>query len=498
MGSPVLEVRNINKYINETFSLKAISLDVLAGEVHAVIGENGSGKSTLMKIISGLIQPDSGEILLNGKNVTVQSVNMARKLGIHTVWQDINIYPNLTIAENVYADSLTGQHNIFKTINRYKIFDDCQKVFSSLNIRLDVTDLAGNLGFAERQLIEMVRAYVADARIIILDEPTAAFTEVEKKILFNMIEVLRNRKTAIFYITHHIEEIEQIADRLTVIHQGKLIATRQVKELDEDQIIKLLSVPAENNRYPKLAIQLGQVQLSVKGLYAANVLQDISFQLRKSEILGITGLMGSGRTLLAQCLFGITAVSQGEIEINGERKTFQSPDEAIEAGVALLPEDRLTNSIFSCLNLEDNVTMSSLKRFEHHKLLQNELKTSLTDAYIKKFNIRPGYLNDLAETYSGGNQQKAAFTRWIMSRAKIYILDEPTRGIDVGSRLDIYNCMMDLVMKGASIILISSDVEEILGMCDRMLVLSDGRITAEFKREEATKEKIMYKAAIKF
>jgi len=262
-------------------------------------------------------------------------------------------------------------------------------------------------------------------------------------------------------------------------------------------IIRMLSVPAEKNRYPRLDIPLGKVVMSVKDLSAADILSSINFELRKSEILGITGLMGSGRSLLAQCLFGITPIKSGSIEINEQKQKISSPGDAIKNGIALLPEDRATSSIFGCLNLESNVTVSSLKRFEQHKYLHKQIMTDVTDTYIKKLSIRPGHLNDLLETYSGGNQQKAAVARWIMSRSKIYILDEPTRGIDIASKTDIYNSMLDLVSKGASIILISSDMEEILGMCDRVLVLATGRITGEFSRKEATKEAIMYKATIK-
>lgn len=498
MAIPKLEVKDICKYFSDAFSLSDISLDLYSGEVHAIIGENGSGKSTIIKIISGVLKPDSGVIFIDGNAVNIDSVGNAKLNGIHCVWQDINLYPNLTVAENIYMDYLqTSKKNFFTPVNQYQMYRDCSNIFREFGISIDTRSTVAQLGFAQKQLIEMVKAYVSNAQIVIFDEPSAAFTSSEKDILFRIILSLKKKNTAIFYITHLIEEIEFIADRYTVIHQGRVVGTQNVNSSAKEDIIHMLSVPAEKKRYPRLDIPIGQVVMSVKDLSAANILSSINFDLKKSEILGITGLMGSGRSLLAQCLFGITPIKSGSIEIDGHTQKITSPGDAIKNGIALLPEDRVTSSIFGCLNLEDNVTVSSLKRFEQHKYLHNQIMTAVTDTYIKKLSIRPGRLNDLLETYSGGNQQKTAVARWIMSRSKIYILDEPTRGVDVASKTDIYNCMLDLVNKGASIILISSDMEEILGMCDRILVLAEGKITGEFNRKEATKEAIMYKATIK-
>ncbi len=497
MGVPKLEAKGISKYFSDAFSLCDVSIDLYCGEVHAIIGENGSGKSTIIKIISGVVKPDSGVMFIDGNAVTIDSVSSAKANGIHCVWQDINLYPNLTVAENIYMDYQHSKKNLFGTVNKLKMYQDCSNIFSEFGINIDARTTVSKLGFAQKQLVEMVKAFVSNAQIVIFDEPSAAFTSSEKEILFRIIKVLKEKNTAIFYITHLIEEIELIADRFTVMHQGRVIGTRNVRNTTKEDVIRMLSVPAEKKRYPRIDIPLGKVVMSVKDLSAANILSSINFELRKSEILGITGLMGSGRSLLAQCLFGVTPIQTGSIEINGQRQKINSPGDAIRNGIALLPEDRAVSSIFGCLNLESNVTVSSLKRFEQYKYLHNNIMTDVTDTYIKKLSIKPGRLNDLLETYSGGNQQKAAVARWIMSRSKIYILDEPTRGVDVASKTDIYNSMFDLVSKGASIILISSDMEEILGMCDRVLVLAEGKITGEFRRNEVTKEAIMYKATIK-
>ncbi len=497
MGVPKLEIRGINKYFSESFSLCNVSLDVFPGEVHAIIGENGSGKSTVTKIISGLIKQDSGSIFIDGKPANYNSVSDARQNGIYCAWQDINLYPNLTVAENIYMDYSYLLKGHFNTVNLYKMFDACSIVFKEFNINIDATARISQLGFAQKQIVELVKAYISNAQIVIFDEPSSTLTEPEKAILYKIINTLKAKNTAIFYITHLVDEIELISDRFTVMYQGKVVGTQTVSETAKEDVIKLLSVPIEKLRYPKLNIPLGKVVMSVKNLCSANLLTSINFDLHKSEILGITGLMGSGRSLLAKCLYGLTPIKNGTIEIDGQVQTINDPNDAFRNGIAFLPEDRTDSSIFSYLNLENNVTVSALKRFEQYKYLHNEIMTSVTDSYIKKLSIRPGNLDDLLKNYSGGNQQKTAVARWIMTRSKIYILDEPTRGIDVASKVDIYNCMLDLVSKGASIILISSDIEEILGMCDRILVLAEGNITGEFQRSEATKEAIMYGAIIK-
>lgn len=490
-----LELKNINKKISDSFYLEDISLDIYPGEVHAIIGENGSGKSTIMKIISGVIEPDSGELLIDGQPVTIDSVWSSRQNKIHSVWQEVNLFPNLTVAENIFIDHYNNR-KMSKKVNLYKMYSDCNNIFKELAINIDVRTPVSKLGYAQKQLVEMVKAFVSNAEIVIFDEPTAAFTHAEKSKLFEIISRLKKSNTAIFYITHLIEEISMIADRVTAIHQGKLVGTRDVKNTSTDEIIKMLSVPNNKHRYPRLSIPVGKTVLSVKNLCLGNILNNISFDLKKSEILGITGLMGSGRSLLANCIFGNVRMSSGNIMIDGKNVTINDPSDAISNGIAFLPEDRLNSSIFGCLDLQYNITVSSLKRFIEYNYLHDGIMMDITNTYINKLSIKPGSPNDILETYSGGNQQKSAIARWIMSRSKIYILDEPTRGIDIASKTDIYNCIIDMVSKGASVILISSDIEEILGMCNRILVISSGRISGEFMASEATKESILYRAAI--
>ncbi|WP_244648322.1 ATP-binding cassette domain-containing protein [Ruminiclostridium herbifermentans] len=353
-----------------------------------------------------LIRPFSGVLLIDGNPVSIEDVSNARTNGIYCVWQDINLYPNLTVAENIFMDYSYSKKKLFTTVNKYKMHQDCNDIFKSFGIDINPRSTVAQLGFAQKQLVEIVKAYVSNAKIIIFDEPSSAFTSSEKEIIFKIIRSLKEKNTAIFYITHLVEEIELIADRFTVMHQGKVIGTRKVGSGTKEDIIKMLSVPAEVKRYPRLDIPLGDIVMSVKDLSAADILHSISFDLRKSEILGITGLMGAGRSLLAQCLFGIVPIKSGCIEIDGQKQKITSPHDAIKKGIAFLPEDRAVSSIFGCLSLENNVTVSSLKRFEQYKYLHNQIMTDVTDTYIKKLSIKPGLLNDLLETYSGGNQQK--------------------------------------------------------------------------------------------
>lgn len=494
MKHPILVLKDINKYFSEDFALCDINLDLYSGEVHIIVGENGSGKSTIMKIISGIVKSDSGHIFFHDQEVCIHSVYEAKKMKIHYALQDVALYPNLTVAENVFADRMPYTNKVFKSVDFNKLYYDCEVLFSKLGIDLDIYTPVRKLGFAQKHLIEVIKAYVSDAEIIIFDEPSASFTSIEKEILYRIIEDLKQKGKAIFYITHLLEEIKILGDRVTVLYQGKITGTKKVKEMKDEHIIEMLCMSKDKKCYPKLEVELGKTILSVDNLYFNNILKNISFQLKKGEILGITGLMGSGRSLLAKCLFGVENYSKGRIKVNDKFVTIKNPSDAIRAGIALIPEDRLNNSVFGCLNLQENISISSLKRFANKQVIDYYILGDVTGEYVRKLSIKPGKPEDLLWTYSGGNQQKMAIARWMMSRLKIYIMDEPTRGIDIASKTDIYNCMVDLIRKGASIIFISSDIEEILGICDRILVLNAGQITCNILRKEATKEKILFHA----
>ncbi|WFR59530.1 sugar ABC transporter ATP-binding protein [Anaerocolumna sp. AGMB13025] len=495
MNVPALILKDINKYLSEDFSLRSINLDLYYGEVHALIGENGSGKSMIINVINGIFKKDSGTIYLDGQEINVNSVYEAKKIGIHTVLQDLALYPNLTVAENIYADKMPYKNKFLHWIDFNQLMFDCSELFQRLDIKLNPQTLLGSLGFAQMHLIEIIKAFVSDANIIIFDEPSELFTLQEKEILFQLINKLRSKNKAIIYITHFLDEIETVADRVTVIHQGRIIGTRNVKETTIHEIINLMAMTTHGNRYPKLDIPLGKTIFSVKNLSFGQVLTDINFNLKKGEILGVTGFVGSGRSIMAKCIFGETKPSSGSIEVNGTPVNIHEPYDAIKAGIALLPEDRINSSVFGCLDLENNVSISSLTRFVQGMIIDPYILTDVTSSYVEKLSIKPGNTDDLLRTYSGGNQQKTAVAKWMMSHLKIYIMDEPTRGVDIASKTDIYNCMVDMVRKGASIIFISSDIDEILGMCDRILVLNSGKLVCDLPRNQATKENILLYAA---
>jgi len=494
MNISKLSLHNVNKYITDDFSLTNINLDFYSGQVHSIIGENGSGKSSIIKIISGMFSLDSGEIVLDGDTVSFKSVFDARKAGIYCISHATSLFPNLSICENIFSDTTSTKSSIFKTINFEKLRKKCHDLFKEFNINLDIDALISTLNYPQQQLVELLKVYVSSAKVVVLDEVSSSFTYVEKNILFSIISKLKSRGVAIIYITHIIEEIKMISDSLSIVYKGKIVCSKDVSNLTDDDIISLLSVPLSKKPYPKLNVKLGENVLSVENLQVSNSLKNISFKLKKSEILGITGLMDSGRSILGQCLFGNVNSYKGHISINGTVKKITSPSDAIRLGIAFLPDSSSLTSLFECLNLERNITSASLKRFESHKYLHEDIIFNITNSYIKKLNIKPGNQNDIISHYSSGNQQKTVLAKWMMSKSKIFILNEPTRGIDIASKIDVYNCINDLVRKGASVILISSDIDEILGMCDRTLVLSHGEIISEFYRNEATKEKIISKA----
>ncbi len=495
MNVPALILKDINKTLSEDFSLEHINLDLFYGEVHALVGENGSGKSMIINVVNGIFKKDSGRIFVDGQEIHADSVYEAKKIGIHTVLQDVALYPNLTVAENIFADKMPYKNKLLHWIDFDKLISDCGKLFQKLDVGLDPKALLGGLGFAEKHLIEIIKAYISEAKIIIFDEPSETFTIHEKTILFQLIGELKQKNKAIIYITHFLDEIETIADRVSVIHQGRIIGTRNVKEITIKDIIELMVMAEGGKRYPKLDIPLGKKILSVKNISFEQVLSDISFDLKKGEILGVTGLVGSGRSVLAKCIFGVTKPSSGCIEVNGKPVNIREPYDAIKAGIALLPEDRINSSVFGCLDLENNVSVSSLTRFVQHKIIDPYILTDVISTYVEKLCIKPGNSDDILNTYSGGNQQKMVLARWMMSHLKVYIMDEPTRGVDIASKTDIYNCMVDMVRKGASIVFISSDIDEILGMCDRILVMNAGKLVCDLPRSQATKENILMYAA---
>ena len=490
MELPVLEIRGISKTFSETFSLKNINLTLSSGQVHVLVGENGSGKSCLMKTIYGVFQPDCGDIFLCGEKVCFPTVAHAKKAGIYYTMQDACLYGNLSVAENIYFES-QSRRKTFSHADTIKVYSECAKLFSEFAIAIDPHISVSKLGFAGKQIVEIFKAFTSAAKVVIFDEPSSSLTICEREKLYNVISRMIEHGRAIIYISHKLEEILRIGHIVSVIRDGELIETIPVSKLEESDLSSLVMGSVQRERYPKVQHKHGRELLRVERLNSG-ILKDISFTLREGEILGITGLMGSGRSMLANCLFGNRRISDGDIYIKGSKAKIREPKDALGYGMALLPEERLEDAVFKHMSMLDNATISSLPRFtEAWRAISSDFMENMVRRYVRTFNIRPGNTKDLLSAYSGGNQQKVIVTRWVLAQLDIYLMDEPTRGVDLASRIDIYNAMNDLLARGSAILFISSEFEEILGMCDRILVLADGRITCDLPSSQASKELIM-------
>jgi ribose transport system ATP-binding protein len=490
-AAPLLELRSVGKFFSDDFSLRDVSLELRPGEVHVLIGQNGSGKSALMKCVCGIFRRDAGEILLEGQSVNFASVNEARSAGIVMQYQNAQLFDNLSVAENVYFRRVPRRRTFSRTLDRYKLHETCENLFARLGIGISPEALVSELGYTQRMLVSAAQTCITEAKVIIFDEPTAGMADPERELLFNIVREVRDRGVGIFYISHKLDEARKLGDRLAVLHGGAVSASMADVRADREDLIRLMTGGICSERYPRLRVDYGPQVLSVEHLRSGSVLRDVSFGLRKGEVLGITGLMGSGRTRLANCLFGQTRPSWGTIRLDGRAANFAHPADAMRRGVALIPEDREKNAAFHNQDILQNMSVAALERFLGGSGLDRIYMEELTDEYISSLGILPGHPDDIMRGYSGGNQQKVVVARWLMSLCRIFIMDEPTRGVDAAARIDIYNAMNDLVTKGASIILISSDIEEILGMCDRVLVLSGGVIACDLPRAEATSEKII-------
>ena len=488
MSSELLRLENVNLQL-DSFHLSNIHINLYENEIHVIMGENGAGKSLLMQVISGLVTPDSGSIVIQDELVKYRFSTDLFDDVIY-IRQDATMLMQLSVAENLFFNKLPYKNKLLRSIDYDKLNYMCQQLIDELGLPVSVFDKVETLGFAQRQIIEFCRAYISDARIVILDEPSSALTQSERNLLYRIVKKIKSKGSGIFYITHCLEDVFLIGDRVTVMKNGGIVGTRVVSECPQEEIIKMLSGRYIKNRYPKIVINKGKNILKVRNLGFSDKLKNINLDLNEGDILGITGLAGSGRTLLANCLFGAVDGVQGEVFLNGVPIRIDSPYKAICNGIALIPENRLTDSIFGYLDISNNVAVSSLKRFANFNLINTTYLEQVVADYVEKLNS-PHTIHSSIMEYTGGNQQKAIFAKWIMSRAKIFILDEPTRGLDIASKIDIYNSINDLLKKKAAIIFISSDIEEILGVCDRVAVLANRTCVCNVPTKDITVEKII-------
>lgn len=487
----LLEMRGIQKYFPGVHALDDCSFNLKAGEVHALIGENGAGKSTLMKILSGVYDKDGGEILLNGKPAEVHNTLDAQKLGISIIHQEINLMQHLTVAENIWIgrEPMCGPF-----INKAKQNLDTEELLHTLQLHdIKATTVVSSLTVAKQQMVEIAKALSFESTcILIMDEPTAALTETEIEELFVFIRRLRAKGVGIIYISHRMEELKEICDRVSVMRDGKYIGTRQMSQVSMDEIISMM-VGRTIYEEPKLCSAVAKdapVVLEVRNLVSPDV-HNVSFSLRKGEILGLSGLMGAGRTETARLICGADPLTAGEILVNGQRKRIKTPNDAVKAGIGYLSEDRKRYGLCLGLSVAANVALPNLDHLSSGLFVNDHKAVAATKKYVDAIRIKTPSVDTLARGLSGGNQQKVVIAKWLERDCDILIFDEPTRGIDVGAKSEIYKLMKELAAQGKSIIMISSEMPELLRMSDRIVVMCEGRKTGELSIEEATQEKIM-------
>ena len=490
----LLRMTGISKEFPGVKALDDVHLDVEAGTVHALMGENGAGKSTLMKVLAGIYHADAGTIQFNGAPVTVPDSATALKLGISMIHQELSPVPAMMVAENIYL----GREplNRFGLVDKRQMVRKAQALFDKWQITINPRATMGTLVVAQMQMVEIAKAISYDARLIVMDEPTSAISEREVAHLHRMIRSLRESGVAIIYITHKMDEVFKIADFVTVFRDGRHVATLPAAELDRQKLITLMVGRELTHLFPKEDIEIGDVVMSVRGLTRKGVIEDISFDLRRGEILGLAGLMGAGRTEVLEAIFGVTKTDAGTITVNGKQLTIGSPADAIKAGMGLLTEDRKKTGIMGVLSVRDNMSIANLDRFSPNGILRKGQINAACEAQRTALALKTPSLAQVIKNLSGGNQQKVLVSRWLLTLPDVLMIDEPTRGIDVGAKSEIHRLMSGLAKEGKAILMVSSEMPEILGMSDRVLVMSGGRITAEFSRADVTQEKVLEAATV--
>lgn len=493
MSDSILRFENISKTFPGVKALKNMSFEIRRGDVHVLLGENGAGKSTLIKILTGVYQADEGGVIyLNDEPVKIHDILESRKLGIGTVFQENSLIPHLNVAENVFLSREI--RNKAGVIDWKKTYAECDRWIHELGVdHINPRTQVRRLSVADQQIVEIVKVFSQNPSIIILDEPTSSLSDNEIDNLFRIIETLKEKGVTFIYVSHRMEEIQQIGDRATVFRDGALTGVvENCKTADMDDIINMIVGRTLDEKFPSRESKIGDVALEVKGLEVPNTIYDINFKLHRGEVLGFSGLVGSGRTSTAKAIVGAIPRSKGEIYIHGKEVKIGSPREAIENGIGYLPEDRKYEGLILSKSVKENITLASLtQKFCNGMIINHKKEAEVSEEYREKLRIKTPDIHRQVKFLSGGNQQKVVFAKWLCSEVDIYIFDEPTRGIDVGAKSEIYQIINDLVAGGAAVIVISSELPEILGVCDRVLVMRDGWITADIDRADATQEKIM-------
>jgi ribose transport system ATP-binding protein len=483
----LLEMREIVKQYPGVLALDKVSIDLKPGEVHCLVGENGAGKSTLMKVLSGAIKKDSGEIFISDEKVDYNSPSESQNLGINIIYQDFKLVPELTVAENIFLG-----REIKKTffLNKKEMNIKAVEIISQLGEKINVNLPVNKLSTAERQMVEIAKAIIGNVKILAMDEPTAPLTNKEIKKLFEVIKKLQEKEVGIIYISHRLEEIFEIGDRVSVLRDGRLVHSANMKDVNKNDLIKFMVGRELADEYPRNKAQKGNEILRVENLTSEKI-NDVSFSLKKGEVLGIAGLVGAGRSELVRAIFGADKITSGKIFIDGKEANINSPSDAIESGIALLTEDRNLLGLFMNMSIRENISVSSLGKMMNGKFVSKQKEISSSQKQFNQLKVKAPSIETSVESLSGGNRQKVVLARWLETNSNILIFDEPTAGIDVGVKFEIYKLINNLAEEGKGIIVISSELPELIGITDRIIVMCEGRITGMLLREEATQEKIL-------
>ncbi|WP_375451361.1 sugar ABC transporter ATP-binding protein [uncultured Devosia sp.] len=488
-STPLISAKGISKQFAAVEVLRDVDLELRHGEIHALLGENGAGKSTFAKILAGVHRPTRGTITLNGQSVDILNPIVAQKLGITLIHQEPISFPDLSVAENLVLGS--GDGGWLSPVPWARMTRDARALMDLLGVRIDVTRPMRGLSIADQQMVEIARALASDSRLIIMDEPTAPLTPKEVETLFGIARRLRDEGRTIIFISHRLEEVRALCDRVTIFRDGNKIATDTIGNLTDADIIRLMiGRPLKEFRH-KARTEIGEVALKVEGLSLPGVFHDISFAVRKGEIVGLGGLVGAGRTDVARAIFGVAPAASGTVSVSGQRVAISEPAQAIALGLAFVPEDRAAAGIFRTLSVEQNVTAAVPRRIAPAGFIRRALEQGFAQDAVRNLSIRLASLRQPIGELSGGNQQKAILARWLLTDPSVLILDEPTRGIDIGVKAEFYDMIGELAASGRAILLISSELPELLALCDRILVMSEGRLTADIARAEASQEAIM-------
>ncbi|KZL90556.1 sugar ABC transporter ATP-binding protein [Clostridium magnum] len=492
MDNILLQMKNVNKQFPGVYVLKDVNFELEKGEVHALLGENGAGKSTLMKVLGGIYSIDKGEIYIDGQRVEVKSVKDAQDLGISIIHQELVLVPYMTVAENIYLGrELVGASGL---VDKKAMIREAQKLLDSFELKIKASSLVVGLTVAQQQMVEIIKAISFNAKILVMDEPTSSLTDKEVEFLFSTIVSLKRKGVGIVYISHRMSELSQISDRITVMRDGEYIGTKVTKSTTKDELISMMVGRELTNYYTRTYNEPGETILEVKNLTREGILKDVSFKIKKGEILGMAGLMGAGRSEVMRAIFGLDPIDSGEIFIEGKKVDIKDPNDAMRYGIALVPENRKEEGLFLIQSVKFNATLKVLDKFMKFIKVDKKVENDIVNKYVKEMSIKTPSTEQLVGNLSGGNQQKVVIARWLATNPKVLILDEPTRGVDVAAKAEIYLIMNELVNSGVSIIMISSELPEIINMSDRVLVMCNGSISGNLVRGELTQEKIMHYA----